>query len=71
MMFVCKIVTVSGIVCTVLLQSTMLFTAKTVHIPLRSIPVFCSFYENLGKIYQEVPRFPPFIQPFTPLIFAF
>ena len=70
-MFVSKIVTVSGIVCTVLLQSTMLCTVKTVHIPRRSIPVFCSFYENLGKIYQEVPRFPPFIQPFTPLIFAF
>ena len=31
----------------------------------------CCFYENLDKIYQENPRFPPFILPFSPLIFAF
>ena len=31
----------------------------------------CSFYENLDKIYQEIPRFSPFILPFTPLILAF
>ena len=32
--------------------------------------LFLLFYENLGKIYQEVPRFPPFIQPFTPSYFC-
>ena len=31
----------------------------------------CSFYENLDKIYQEIPCFTPFIQPLTPLVFAF
>ena len=69
MMFVCKIVTVSGIVRTVLLQSTMLCIAKAVHILLRSITVFCSFYENLGKIYQEIPRFPPSFYLFLLLFF--
>ena len=29
----------------------------------------CFFYENLDKIYQEIPCFSPFIQPFTPLVF--
>ena len=32
--------------------------------------LFLLFYETLGKIYQEVPRFPPFIQPFTPSYFC-
>lgn len=31
----------------------------------------CSFYENLDKIYQEIPCFTPFILPFIPLIFVF
>ena len=31
----------------------------------------CCFYENLDKIYQEIPCFTPFILPFTLLIFAF
>ena len=31
----------------------------------------CCFYENLDKIYKEIPCFTPFILPFTPLIFAF
>lgn len=31
----------------------------------------CCFYENFDKIYQEIPRFTPFILPFPPLIFAF
>ena len=33
--------------------------------------LFLLFYENLDKIYQEIPRFSPFILPFTPLILAF
>ena len=33
--------------------------------------LFLLFYENLDKIYQEIPRFSPFILPFTPLIFTF
>ena len=31
----------------------------------------CCFYENLDKIYKEIPCFIPFILPFTLLIFAF
>lgn len=71
MMFVCKVMIINGIVCAVLLQSTMLCTAKTVHIPFRSIPFFALFTRILTKIYQEIPCLTPFILPFTPLIFAF
>ena len=68
-MSACKIVIVSGIVCTVLLQSTMLCTAKTVHIPLRSITVFLLF---LREFWQNISRnslFYPFHSPFNPLLF--
>ena len=67
----CNMMIISELACAVFSVCTMFCIVGTAHIPLLSIPVFCSFYENLGKIYQEVPRFPPFIQPFTPLIFAF
>lgn len=33
--------------------------------------LFLLFYENLDKIYQEIPRFSPFILPFTPSYFSF
>lgn len=32
--------------------------------------LFLLFYENLDKIYQEIPRFSPFILPFTPSYFC-
>ena len=57
-MSACKIVIVSGIVCTVLLQSTMLCTAKTVHVPLRSILVFALFTRILTKNIKKFLVFP-------------
>ena len=46
-------------------------TIKTHRISFALSQFSCSFYENLDKIYQEFPCFPPFILPFTPLVFAF
>ncbi len=72
MIFVCKIMIVNEIVSVVLPPSIVLYTPKKQYMFPFSQPKFsCYFYENLDKIYQEIPRFPPFILPFTPLIFAF
>ena len=49
MMFVCKIMIINGIVLCSTSVDTMLCTAKTVHIPLRSIPVFALFMRILTK----------------------
>ena len=70
-----------GVVCIVLIISLVVvdwtvsfpsFNAiKTHRISFDLSQFSCSFYENLDKIYQEIPCFTPFFLPFTPLIFAF
>ena len=71
MIFVCKVVIISLIVA-VLASLVLTFnTMKTQRIPFALSSFLCSFYENLDKIYQEIPCFTPFILPFPPLIFAF
>ncbi len=70
-----------GVVCIVLIISLVVvdwtvsfpsFNAiKTHRISFDLSQFSCSFYENLDKIYQEIPCFTPFIHPLTPLIFAF
>ena len=70
MMFACKIVIVSGIVCAVLLQSTMLCTAKTVHIPLRSIQVFLLFLRESWQNISRNSSFSPFHSAFYPSYFC-
>ena len=77
-----------GVVCIVLIISLIVAclaslipsfnTIKTHRIPFALSSFSCSFYENLDKIYQEIPCFTPFIPcftpfilPFPPLIFAF
>ena len=69
--FVCIMLIISLII--VRLASLVLTfnTIKTHRIPFALSSFSCSFYENLDKKYQEIPCFTPFIQPFTPLVFAF
>ena len=43
---------------------------KTHRISFALSPFSCCFYENLDKIYREIPRFTPFILPFTPSYFC-
>ena len=45
-------------------------TIKTHGISFDLSQFFCSFYENLDKRNQEIPRFLPFILPFTPPYFC-
>ena len=70
-----------GVDCIVLIISSIVvgwtvsfpsFNAIKTHRISFALPQFsCSFYENLDKIYREIPRFTPFIQPLTPLVFVF
>ena len=69
--FAC-IVLIISLMAAVLISLVLTFnTIKTHRIPFALSSFLCSFYENLDKIYQEIPCFPPFILPFPPLIFAF
>ena len=67
----CNIMVISKLAYIIVSACTMFCIVGTVHIPFRSIPFFALFTRILTKIYQEIPRFSPFILPFTPLIFAF
>ena len=66
-----NIMVISELAYVIIPSSIMLCIVGTAHIPLLSTPVFLLFYENLDKIYQEIPCFTPFFLPFPPLIFAF
>ena len=70
-MCACKVMLISKLVCVDVPAYTIFCIVETAHIPLLSTPVFLLFYENLDKICQEIPRFTPFILPFSPLFFAF
>ena len=69
--FAC-IVLIISLMAAVLISLVLTFnTIKTHRIPFALSCFLCSFYENLDKIYQEIPCFTPFILLFPPLIFAF
>jgi len=69
--FDCIVLIINLIVAGCTVQTPSFNAIKTHGIAFALPKRFCSFYENLDKKYQEIPRFPPFILPFTPLIFAF
>ena len=68
---VCIVLIISLIVACLVSLILTFNTMKTQRIPFALSQFSCSFYENLDKIYQEIPCFTPFILPFAPLIFAF
>lgn len=71
----CSIECIVLIISLIVVDWTVLFPSfnaiKTHRISFDLSQFSCSFYENLDKIYQEIPCFSPFILPFTPLILAF
>ena len=68
---VCIVLIISLIVACLASLISSFNTINTHRIPFALSQFSCSFYENLDKIYQEIPCFTPFILPFTPLVFAF
>ena len=69
--FACIMLIISLIVACLASLIPSFNTIKTHRIPFAPSQFSCSFYENLDRIYQEIPCFIPFILPFPPLVFAF
>ena len=67
----CIVLIISSVVANGTILIPSFNTIKTHGISFALSQFSCCFYENFDKIYQEIPRFTPFIHPLTTLIFAF